>query len=108
MKALAPIKRGDTFEINGQLLADQLTNTPFDLTGYTVRSQLRNQDSLIQELTAAITDAPNGRYKISATPAQTVAWPIATLSTDIEFTSGTGKKMTTETLSLPVMRKETQ
>lgn len=56
--------------------------------GASPRAQLRDgADSLVQELSVALepqSGATLGQFILSATSAQTAAWPVASLSCDIE------------------------
>ena len=60
--------------------------TPINLTGVTMASELRKKDdTLVAILTITITDAEDGRYKITGTP--TGAWPIEDLYFDVLATN---------------------
>lgn len=98
-------KRGDTFEQEGQLLSDGL---PLDITGYTIRSHIRYKNNLVKNLAVSITDAPLGKYKLSATPSDTVLWPISDLNMDIEFTDLLGKVTSTNTIIVRMISDITQ
>lgn len=78
-------KRGDTFtlgaswNVNGSLV---------DLSSYEIRSQVRTPTgSLVESLLVAVADQETntGEFTISASAAQTRAWPLAALECDIEF-----------------------
>lgn len=98
MQQIINFKIGDTFSISGQLLSDAVGSPPINMTDYTLRSQIRNNGQVVQSLAASVTDAVNGAYSLTATPAQTVLWPVGTSEMDIEFTSNTGAVTSTETI----------
>ncbi len=107
MATTISFKVGDTFKLSGQLVSDQVANTPVNITGYTIRSQLRNDAALIQSMTVSITDAVNGRYTVSATPVQTAAWPVGNARMDIEFTTNAGDVMSSDTIKVVIKQSET-
>lgn len=99
--ATITLKRGDTFQI--------AVETPGkDLTGYTVRSQVRRGTSLIHTLT--LTDflpGPGGSmFQLIAfnpggtLPGATVGWPVGELLCDIEYTAPSGLVVSTETFTI--------
>ena len=98
-------KRGDTFEIAGQLLSN---GSPLDITGYSIRSQIRYRNNLVKNLSASITDAASGKYKLSATSSDTALWPVSDLDMDIEFTDLSGKVTSTNTIIVRVILDITQ
>jgi len=94
-------KRGDTFVLNSDVASDGVAA---DITNWTISSQIRDMgDTIVQSLTVTVTDAVNGRLKLSATPAQTALWPIGKMSCDIEFTDGSGIVTSTETFTINVI-----
>lgn len=97
-------KRGDTFFIANRLTQD---NAPIDLTGWTVRSQVRDGDTLVQSLTYAVAVAADGQYTLTAPAASTASWPVKTLLCDIEYTSPGGTVTSTETFQIVVIRDVT-
>lgn len=97
-------KRGDTF-----LVEATLTNggTPVDITGWTIRSQIRRNNQLIAALTVTITDAEAGKYTLESS-GSTSSWPVAQLRTDIEYTTDTGQIVSTETYYINCVEDITQ
>lgn len=85
-------KRGDSFDIEGQVAVD---GTVQDITNWGIRSHLRNGTTLIAALTVTKTDATDGKYTLSV--ADTTAWPLRRLVCDIEYTRPDGKIASTET-----------
>ncbi len=105
MSSFIDFKRGDTFEIAGQLFSN---GSPIDITGYTIRSHVRYKDNLVKNLTSSITDAAAGKYQVSATALETSVWPVYNLTMDIEFTDTTPKVFSTETITIRMIKDETR
>jgi hypothetical protein len=102
------IKRGDTYSLDDQLVIDDGLNTPFPLTGYTLRSHVRDASkALITTCTCTVTNALLGTYKVSCTPIDTATWVVGQLFTDIEFTAADGFKFSTETFTINVIEDQT-
>ena len=99
------LKRGDTFIIQVQVKQD---STPIDITGWTVKSQLKKGSTLIETLTFTAVDLINGIYKLSATAAKTELWPISVLDCDIQYTTGTPQVISTDTFQVNVIKDITQ
>lgn len=98
-------KRGDTFTVQGQVTVNDVAQ---DLTGWSVQSQVRNGTALLTQLTVTWVDQPGGVYLLSATPAATAAWPVKTLSCDIQYTSPAGQVTSTETFAINCQADVTQ
>lgn len=85
-------KLGDTYILSGRL------NTGASIAGYQIRSQIKYGDILVKELIVNITNAATGDYQsLPVPPADTAAWPLADLTSDIEFTDTNGTVFSTET-----------
>jgi hypothetical protein len=69
-------------------------NIPLNLTGYTVKSQMRKSysSSVFHNFTASIHDAVNGRVKITLTAAQSELIIAGRWLYDVEITSQAGVK----------------
>lgn len=101
-------KRGDTFDISGDVL---INGELRDLTGWTVRSQLRAKDpyaplgtnQLICELVATITSGPSATVRLEAPDAQTKTWPLGGAYLDIQLIDPAGEKCSTPTLELTII-----
>lgn len=67
---------------------------PLDLTGYTVRSQLRKsfQSSTAYAFTASVFNAVNGQIRLQLTAVQSEAIPAGRWLYDVEITSSVGVK----------------
>lgn len=98
-------KRGDTFNADGILQSK--TGTPIDLTGYSISSQVRDGGWLVSTLDCSITDAALGKYNITKSYTDTQNWPDKDLKMDIQFTTASNKKISTETILLKVARDQT-
>lgn len=70
------------------------SGAPLDLTGYTVKSQMRKSytSSTYYNFTASIYDAVNGKVRIQLTAAQSTLITPGRYLYDIELTSGSGAK----------------
>ncbi len=76
-------KRGDTLSL--RMLAKDADGEPYALDDVTIRSQVRRGGQVTQELT--VTMGPGaGEFYVSATAAQTAAWPVSRLKCDVQFT----------------------
>ena len=92
-------KRGDTLNLSGDLVADDLTAQ--DLTGWTGRVDLRLADgTLVQALMFAWIDASQGTLAITATAADSATWPVGRLVLDVEFTRPDGSVLSSPTVVL--------
>lgn len=82
-------KKGDTFSKPCQR-QNKTTGLAVDLTGVTIKSQVRTRpdkgDTLVAELTVNVVNPTAGSFILSA--ADTSAWPAETLVWDIQYTVG--------------------
>lgn len=100
------IKRGDTLIVD---VRRESAGQPVDLTGYTIRAQVRTaQGALLATLTPTITDAPGGRVQLRAAAATTATWEPGSYRYDVEFTSPAGDVLSSETLPLSVVADVTR
>lgn len=100
------IKKGDSFSRACRLLDD--TDTPIDLTDYTIESQVRDsRDNLIATLTATKYNQTTnpGVFMLSAEDG-TDSWPSANLGMDIVYTVD-GIIQHTEDITVSVIRSKT-
>lgn len=93
-------KQGDSFEWAITLYENDVT---VDITLWSIRAQIRNNDTLIASLTVTKTDAVNGEFALTATPAQTDSWSAGNHKCDIEFTDGSNEVFSTETFDVVVL-----
>lgn len=97
------IKRGDTLAAAASIAQD--SGAAVDLTGYTLRSQVRSSSGeLVQALVVVVTAPTLGTYTLSATATQTAAWPIGRHVCDVEYTSAGG--VVSSTATFPVIVSE--
>ena len=92
-------KQGDTLEWVITLTENDVA---VDITSWSIRAQIRNNDTLIASLTVTKTTAASGIFSVTATPAQTDSWTAGAHQCDIEFTDGSGEVFSTETFSVIV------
>lgn len=98
-------KRGDTFLHVGQVMINGAIQ---DLTGWTIRAQIRAEDpntelgtnALIQELVATIQTAATATIVVQATYTQT--WPVGKAYLDIQLTSPAPESAKTSTPPLAI------
>jgi len=99
--SISSFKRGDTFVLSNVVTQSDVV---VDITGWTIRCHIRKGPDLVESLTAAITNAAQGAYTLTALPAATELWPVGcTLSADIEYTTASGQVLSTDTFSIPVV-----
>lgn len=99
-------KRGDTFELSCTL---ENEGVAVDITNFTITSQMRQtDDTLLQALTVTKTDAANGAFTLSATPAETELWGVQNYDCDIEFIEGGGEVNSSETFIISVIKDITR
>jgi hypothetical protein len=94
------LKRGDTLIMN--VAATDDAGNPANLTGWSIRSQLRQGDTLIDTLVFTGTDLANGLFSLKNGAAGTSAYPVTTLVCDIEYTDASGVVTSTETFAVVV------
>jgi hypothetical protein len=100
------LKRGDTLIMNVTATSD--TGSVADLTGWTVRAQLRQGNTLVDTLVYTAVDLPNGRFTLKNGAAGTTGYPVSTLVCDIEYTDPSGVVASTETFGVQVLADVTQ
>ena len=99
MSVTIPLKRGDTFLLEA---TSQQGGTPQDLTGWAIRSQVRNGSNLVAELEVSFTDREAGSYRLACPASATQEWPVKALDCDIEYTSPAGQVVSTDTFKIDV------
>lgn len=101
---MIPIKRGDNFEWGAQVLGP--TGAVQDFTSWTLAAQVRNgSDCLIEQLTAEWVDATQGLYRVAS--ADTSGWPVGRLTFDVQLTDPSGRRFSTNTQAINVIRDVT-
>lgn len=78
-------KRGDSFELVGQLL-ESATGPAVNLAGVTLAAQIRDGEAVIADLLVEVVDAADGRYRLAADYTAAETWPVKTLALDVQFT----------------------
>lgn len=99
--------RGDDLEIAMRLTDPADNDNPVDLTGWTIRSQVRYSGELVDELTITIVSAGNGQFNLEKAATDTQAWPTRKLKCDIEFINALGKKVTSQMFFIDVTEDQT-
>lgn len=104
MKNLITHKRGDTFQRTATLYYqdENGVRTPVDLTGATIRAQMRYGDTLVQNFTTTILNAVGGRYQIFASHTDSANWGCTLNMIDIEITFPGSDRKSTETIHIQI------
>ena len=101
------VKRGDTLSVAG--VATQDSGVALNLTGYTVRSQVRSSaGALVAALTVTVTNAALGTFALGATAAATATWLAGRHVCDVEYTSAGGVVSSTATFPIAVSEDVTR
>ncbi|GHE04798.1 hypothetical protein U879_02045 [Defluviimonas sp. 20V17] len=101
------MKRGDTFAVYCQRLDPD--GNPKPLTGVAINSTI-SVLTFSDTLTATVTDAANGKFTLSATPAATAIWPVTgsqQMLFDVQFDDGT-YVVSTDSIQVVVQQSQTQ
>jgi hypothetical protein len=93
-------KQGDSFEWVVTLTENSVA---VDITNYSIRAQIRANDTLIAALTVTKTNAAAGIFSVTATAAQTDTWSAGSHQCDIEFTDGLSEVFSTETFDVIIL-----
>lgn len=101
-------KRGDDFNLAFSLTDPNNANAPVDITGWTIRSQIRRGNNLTAELTVTITDAVNGNFTLTAGSTLTAGWKVDTHTCDIQFTRPAAGVTSSETFNVIVCEDVTR
>ncbi|MDO4723455.1 MAG: hypothetical protein Q4A97_01675 [Comamonadaceae bacterium] len=102
------VKRGDSIDWHCRVQAGGPGGgLPLDITGWSIACQLRSVQRnaaarLVHAFAPAIVNAAAGQYRLSASNAQTAAWPAGLAALDVRYTDATGRVMHTETVAVLV------
>ena len=115
-------KRGDSFRVDepGTLVQDdageltmnvngvQMKGRLLDMTDWQVASQLRNKQTgeLVVDLEVVWADRAKGAFALIAK--DTTAWPLTTLSWDVQFTDPDGFVTSTDTKHIRIKQDTTR
>jgi len=85
---------GASITVSGDALGTFYAAEPLNLTGYTVDSDIKEiiDDVQVETFTAALTDAANGEFTLTLTPAETAALDTGRYGYDISLTSPAGAR----------------
>lgn len=99
--------RGDSFQARVQL---RLNGNPLDLTGWTIRCQMRDPNKVLIKDFAPVTeiDLGEGLIALEATFAETKLWEPGTYNCDIEVTSPAGWRKSLDPFTIRVARDITR
>lgn len=101
--------RGDSFEFSGPVTLLQNGTALTDLTGWEAISQLRKEDgSLIADLNVSWLSTAPPIINLECPASQTRSWPVGGARLDIEFTSPTGKVVSTSIATLSITQDVTR
>lgn len=78
-----------------------------DITGWTMISQVRRADKLVDTLDITLIDAATGKFALSKDKIDTALWPVYTLQCDVQFTRPEGT-VSSETFHIDVQRDVTR
>lgn len=99
-------KRGDTFELQIDL---SLSGQVEDISGWTIRCDLKDlQGNLIKSFSPQEIDYTLGKFLLLASASETENWPIGALRFDLEFTDNSGFIVSSETLSVNIIKDVTR
>lgn len=98
MTAVLKLKRGNTLSLSNKV-TDK--SGPVPITGWEIKSQIRDGRTLVATLTTTITNAPIGEFTLDF-EGDTSLWPIKKLSCDIQYRTATGQVVSTETFIIDV------
>lgn len=90
--ATLPFKRGDSFILDGAVSEN---SAAIDITGWSIKAQVRYADQLVEELACTVVSAAAGTYRVASAGTQT--WPVGTLQADVQYTTDSGQIVSTET-----------
>ena len=97
--AVVQFKRGDTFYKQFKLWKNKALSIPQELTGMSIRSQIRKGNTLVDTLKVTIVDEFAGIFSVEES-VSSENWPVATLLWDIEFTFANTHKKSTKTIEI--------
>lgn len=101
-------KRGDTFEVSGQVSVALDDGQINDFTGWAGKCQIRDgAGNLIAELGFEWLDQVQGIVRIFST-ASTQDWPIGPVRTDVQLTAPDGVVVSTDTQVIEIVEDITR
>jgi hypothetical protein len=93
-------KQGDTLE---WVISLTEGGSAVDISDWSIRAQIRQNDTLIATLTTTVTNASGGVFNLTATATSTDSWSAGNHSCDIEFTDNTNDVFSTETFTVTII-----
>lgn len=98
-------KRGDTWRYIHFADIKDHTGVAVNLTGWTLSSQIRVNDSLLATLTCSWTNV--GAQEFQTYLADTTAWPLGLAEMDVQFTAPGGDIVSWPTVTIDIARDVT-
>ncbi|SFM92834.1 hypothetical protein [Nitrosomonas communis] len=93
------LKKGDTYSVAA--IAKDGSGSPVNLTGHTIVAKIRDAaGNVIATPSVSVTSAAAGEYTM--TVADTSAWPVTTLYSDVTYTDPQSAVASTETFQIIV------
>lgn len=85
---------GSSVSLDGTASGSFTVSKPVDLTGYTIDSDIKGliDNASIASFTPSVTDAVNGKFELSLSPASTVALETGRYGYDVSLTSPGGER----------------
>ena len=100
-------KRGDTFDVSGQIDVTLQGSPVLDLTGWTGASQIRTTSgALIADLTFSWLNPAQRLMRLRATNSS--GWMLGTHEIDVQLTSPAGDVVSTSTATIEIVRDVTR
>jgi hypothetical protein len=96
------LKPGDTLALQGQALTNGL---PQDLTGWGIRSSVKADGVWIADTVVIFLNRLTGTYRLSYDG--TANWTSKRIFIDIQYTSSSGQKMSTESIQIVMIDGQT-
>ena len=93
-------KQGDTLE---WVISLTEGGSAVDISNWSIRAQIRQNDTLIATLTTTVTNASGGVFNLTATSTSTDTWAAGNHSCDTEFTDNTNDVFSTETFTVTII-----
>ena len=92
------LKRGNTLSLQNTV-TDK--NGPVNISGWDIKSQIRDGEVLVADLKTTVINAATGSYELEY-EGSTADWPGNRLKCDIKYTTASGHVVSTETFFIDV------
>jgi hypothetical protein len=100
------LKQGDTLR---WLCTFEINSVVQDLTGFNIKAMIRFNGTTLVPLTVTIQNQSTnvGKFEVYASSTTTQLFPVGMATCDIEYTMMNGDRISSETLTLKVLRQVT-